>query len=148
MSNLLIFVTIFITGNIFADSGYCHLESVPSVKDQIETLVSDYNKNKEDFLKIQLANKATQFTIAGMGDAFDFWGNEVLVFNLKEKNAQKHIVAFKVSFTAFFAKEFFQTQLFDANETLESFICLDTQEKNPEIMYFENLDSKVEMLQL
>jgi hypothetical protein len=122
-----------------ADSYYCKLENVPVVKTALQAALTQVNAPADD------ANgEPKQFTISGMGDAYDFWGTDMLVYSLSNlANDNRLSVAVKVTYTSLMAKAYVEDEIAAGVEP-ENFVCGDTGEVNPEKIYIDSDDIKIE----
>ena len=123
-----------------ADVYYCNLQNVPAVKTALQQALNEVEAEQMD---VKVTGEVTQFTVNAMGDAFDYWGSDVLVYKLDGLAKDNAVaVGVKVSYNSLMAAEYV-----GAGDSEEKFVCADTGEVNPELIYIDGEQANEESIQ-
>jgi hypothetical protein len=133
MKRLVAFLFFAISAQAFAaDQYYCKLQNIPVVQQALQQALQDVNADP-----IGVKGDPDQFPIRGMGDAFDYWGWDMLVYRLNDMADDNRLsVGVKVQYAVLMAKEYVNSQR-GTDPNTPDIVCGDTGEVNAERVYVE-----------
>jgi len=113
-----------------AETYYCKLANVPQVITALNTALNAVDTAKLD---VHTTGEIKQSTLQGKGDAFDFYGTDLLIYQL-DGLAKDNVlaVAVKVKYSSVMAEELKRSE--PENPDI---VCKDTHEVNAAIVYFD-----------
>lgn len=134
---LILVALMFFTVSAEAETYYCKLENVPQVKVALQQALDEVYASQ---LGVATTGDVTQVTLTAMGDAFDYWGTDLLIYQLDGPVKDGAlVVGVKVSYNSLMAKEHVA-----ANPGFADITCADTGEVNAALVYVngENADGE------
>lgn len=131
-----ILAALLLTGSVaFADTYYCDLKNVPAVREALEEGLK--NVHAAD-LGVTVA-ETSQFPISGMGDAFDYWGWDMIVYQLDGLGLNNtRSIGVRVYYTSFDALE---AAAGEDDPTV--YECADTGEIMPARVYIDSKENPI-----